>query len=215
MPRFKKTGDWDKAAKLLPALPGRVQDAMQKAVLQEAHFFRKKILSEFQAGAPVSGTWPPHAAMTTAVRQLLGNTKSKLLIQSADLRNSIGVIPIPGGGAFVGVRRSASSKSKLGVVNLGMIQEGGASIVVHMTDRMRRLLFAAIRKAGTGTARPAPRPKSTGASDHLIKIRIPPRPFLGPVFDMYGDPGATKASILARMGILLGGDLGTAGKPRE
>ena len=95
---------------------------MQAAIVQEAHFLRKKIVEEFQKGAPADGgQWAPHSPMTLAIRSLTGNRKSKLLIQSGDLRNSVGVVALPDGGAFVGVKRSAASAGKLSIVNLAIV----------------------------------------------------------------------------------------------
>lgn len=216
MPTMTETGDWAKAARILGTLPERVEKAFQQAVLQEAHFFRKKILEEFDRGGPEGGAWAPHSPWTIAIRKLLGNLKSKLLMQSGDMRNALGVVPIPGGGAFVGFRRTASTKSKIGIVNLADIHERGREFTVRLTPQMRALLFAAMAKSGQRRkAQPGPK-RPGGNSGAVLRIRIPPRPMLSPVVSRYGQPAAVEASILNRMAILLGGDVGKPeGAPRE
>lgn len=210
---LEREGDWVKAQRLFDSLPGRARDAIDKAILQELNFLRKKIVEEFQQGAPVTGSWAPHSPMTKAIRALVGNVKSKLLIQSASLRNSVGVIPIRGGGGFVGVRRGATTKASTGIVNLAMVHELGATIHVRMTPKMRRLLFAAMARAGMSKPRAKGAPGASGAA--MVKITIPARPYLDPVFSVYGRPEDLERSIMARVAILLGGDVGEAGKPRE
>src|ERR1700723_896968 len=124
---MRLTGDWEKTARILSTLTPRVRQAMGVAVLQEGHFLRKKMLASFDAGGPEGSAWAPHSPWTRAVRLLLGNQKSKLLIQSGDLRGSIGVMPVDGGkgGCFVGIRRSARTSYPGGVVNLALLHEEG------------------------------------------------------------------------------------------
>lgn len=210
------TGDWQKARAILPTLHPEATAAFAKAVLQEAHFLRAKILEAFKRGGPEGDPWRPHSPITVAMRQLLGNSKSKLLIQSGDLRASVGVIPIPGGGAFVGVRRSAASSSRLGAVNLGEMMELGATFHVTMTPKQRRLLFAAIHRAGLDRPR-SPGPRAPGSdAGTTVTIRIPPRPFLGPIFARYCQPADLESSIMSRVAKLLEGKIGQAsGTPRE
>lgn len=211
---LKLTGDWKKGLRILNGLSGRVDRAYKKAILAEAHFLRKAVIKAFSEEGYAGRKWQPHSAATKAIRALLGNNKSKLLIQSGDMRNSIGVVPFEGG-VFVGVKRSAKSKSKLGPVNLALVHEQGANIVVHLTDKQRKLLFAAYRAAGISRST-AKRPKGSAGGATIIHIHIPPRPFLSPVFEDLARPEPMTVSILSRMSVFLEGDIGTApGRPRE
>jgi len=203
---LRTEGDWERSAQILRTLPERATRALQAAFVGEAEFFRKKILQGFAQGGPDGAPWRPLSAMTIAVRTLLGNKKTKLLQQSGDLRNSISVVPVEGVGVFVGVSRMAVSKSKLGAVNLAMLHEGGASFSVLMTPKMRALLAMAAKRAGL--ERPAPRGRGAPKGEVRIQITIPARPFLGPVFERYGNPADIEASVLARMARILGGDVG-------
>lgn len=208
-------GDWERVAKLMPGLGPRVKEATGKAILQEAHFLRKKVLQAFQDGGHPGAPWKEHSPWTRAVRLLLGNKKSKLLIQSSDLRNAVAVVPIPGGGAFVGIRRAARSSYPGGVVNLAELHEFGKEFDVTMTDKMRKLLFAAANRAGM--ERKAPRgPRRPGGAPIVVHIRIPARPILGPVFDRFAKPADLELSIVSRVALMLGGDIGKPpGTPRE
>jgi hypothetical protein len=47
-----------------------------------------------------------------------------------------------------------------------------------MTPKMRRFLFAMLRKAGI-------EPTSSGGGKGVVVIRIPPRPFLRPAFESF------------------------------
>lgn len=212
---FRQTGDWGKAVSILTTVTPRLQAATAKAILQEMHFLRKKILQQFAQGGPEGGSWHPHSEWTRAIRLLLGNKKSKLLQQSGDLRKSVTVVPIQGGGAFVGILRTAQSSSKLGAVNLAEVHEFGKEFNVTMTPKMRALLFAAAHRAGM-EHKPRFGPQRPGGGPTTIHIVIPARPILGPVFDRYAKPADLENSIVARIGKMLGGDMGTAaGSPRE
>jgi len=104
------------------------------------------------------------------------------LIVQGDLRNSIAVVK-EGDGVFVGVLRSAKSSGGGSLVNVAAIHEfGSRPIVLKITPKVRALLHAAFRKAGLDA--PSGERPSTG----VAVIRIPPRPFLRPVFEVYGAP---------------------------
>lgn len=210
-----KGSDWEKAAAAL-ALTEKLDEIAQKAVLQEAHFFRKKMIEGFTNEGPEGTKWAPLSPLTLAVRQFLGFSGTKILQVTGDLRNSISVVPITGGGAFVGVSRNVSRKDGQDPVNLALEHEQGRTYRVTMNAKSRRFLFAAIAKAGL--QRPAaPRsPGKSGGGPVTITVRIPARPFIGPVVERYGAPEAVQASVAARMARMLGGALGSPGTtPRE
>lgn len=170
--------------------------------MQEAQFFRTKIVEGLRSGAPGGQAFQPLAPTTLAIRRLRGAKGTKPLIVHGDLRNSIAVVK-EGDGVFVGVLRSAKSSGGGSLVNVAAIHEfGSRPIVLKITPKVRALLHAAFRKAGLDA--PSGERPSTG----VAVIRIPPRPFLRPVFDAYGAPDVVAKRFVERVSKLLGGDFG-------
>jgi phage gpG-like protein len=173
-----RTGDWALARRILEGAGARLKGAIETAVLQEAHALRKEIVEGITNQAPGGQAITPLAATTLAARQLGGFGGSKALIRQGDLRNSITVVA-DGDGAFVGVLRKSRAKSGESAANIAEIHEFGAGpFVVPMTPKMRRFLFAMLRKAGI-------EPTSSGGGKGVVVIRIPPRPFLRPAFESF------------------------------
>lgn len=174
-----RTGDWALARRLLAAGPMRLKGAIGTAVRQEAQLLRKQIVEGITNQAPGGKPIAPLAATTIAARQLAGFGGTKALIRRGDLRNSITVI-VEGDEAFVGVSRSARGKGGASLANVAEIHEFGAGpFIVPMTPRMRRFLFAVLRRAGVA-------PDSSGGTGKgAVVIRIPSRPFLRPAFEEF------------------------------
>jgi phage gpG-like protein len=172
-----RTGDWARARRLLTAAPQRLQAAIGTAVRQEAHALRNEIVQGLTSQAPGGETLKPPSPLTIAARQLEGFGGSKALIVRGDLRNSITVI-VQGDEAFIGVSRSARSKDGASMVDLAKLHEfGGAPVIIPMTPKMRRFLFALLRQAGK---------EPTGGSGRgVIVVQVPARPFLRPAFDKF------------------------------
>lgn len=200
--KVTKTGAWSAARKILESGAKRIREAESKAVLQEAQFFRTKILEGLRSGAPGGEAFQPLAPTTLAIRKLRGGKGTKPLIRHGDLRNSITVVK-EGDGVFVGVLRSTKSSGGGSLVNVAAIHEfGSRPIVLKITPKVRALLHAAFRKAGLDA--PSGQRPSTG----VAVIRIPPRPFLRPVFETYGAPDVVAKRFVDRVAKLLGGDFG-------
>lgn len=200
--KLTKVGAWKGARRILSSAPKRIKDAQDKAVLQEAQFFRTKIVEGLRSGAPGGQALQPLAPTTLAIRKLRGFKGSKPLIVQGDLRNSIAVVK-EGDGVFVGVLRSARSRAGGSLVDIARVHESGSRpIVVKITPKVRALLHAAFRKAGS--ERPSTGRPSTG----IAVIRIPARPFLRPVFEKYGQPEDVAKRFIERVAKLLGGDFG-------
>lgn len=178
-----RTGDWARARRLLTAAPQRLQAAIGTAVRQEAHALRNEIVQGLTSQAPGGETLKPPSPLTIAARQLEGFGGSKALIVRGDLRNSITVI-VQGDEAFIGVSRSARSKDGASMVDLAKIHEfGGSPVIIPMTPKMRRFLFALLRQAGK---------EPTGGSGRgVIVVQVPARPFLRPAFDKFRE-GASR-----------------------
>ena len=172
-----RTGDWARARRLLTAAPQRLQAAIGTAVRQEAHALRNEIVQGLTRQAPGGEPLKPPSPLTIAARQLEGFGGSKALIVRGDLRNSITVI-VQGDEAFIGVSRSARSKDGASMVDLAKLHEfGGAPVIIPMTPKMRRFLFALLRQAGK---------EPTGGSGRgVIVVQVPARPFLRPAFDKF------------------------------
>lgn len=178
-----RTGDWARARRLLTAAPQRLQAAIGTAVRQEAHALRNEIVQGLTSQSPGGEPLKPPSPLTIAARQLEGFGGSKALIVRGDLRNSITVF-VQGDEAFVGVSRSARSKDGASMVDLAKLNEfGGPPVIIPMTPKMRRFLFALLRQAGK---------EPTGGSGRgVIVVQVPARPFLRPAFDKFRE-GASR-----------------------
>lgn len=202
--KIEKVGEWATAQRILMTAPARIKIAMDRAAAQEAQFFRKKIVEGFRTQEPGGQKFKPLSDFTLAVRRFTGNTGTKALIDSGDLRNSVKVVKV-NDAHFVGVHRTAKSKKGKDLVNIAEIHEYGVdAFVVEVTPKMRKFLMAVISKelgSESGT--------STGAFRRgFLIIKIPKRPFLAPVFEKYGNPSDAKRRFANRVGVLLNGDLG-------
>jgi len=67
--RVTKIGDWSLARRILSGASRRIKDALDKAVLQEAQFFRTKIVEGLRSGAPGGQAFQPLAPTTLAIRR--------------------------------------------------------------------------------------------------------------------------------------------------
>lgn len=205
-----RVGEWDKAARLLAAAPARLAAAQEAATLQEAHFFRRKIVEGFRTQAPAGERFAPLSPLTLAVRKFTGFGGSKALIVRGDLRNSVKVVR-QRGGYFVGVLRSARGRRGQSLFNVAQIHEfGSGPIVQEVTERMRGFLAAAFTHAFGGIT-----PGDGGFSTGIIVSRIPARPFLRPVFEKYGQPADVRRRYLHRVSVLLGLQYGFVPPPRR
>jgi phage gpG-like protein len=201
--KVTKVGAWQAVRRILDAAPKRIRAAEEKAVLQEAQFFRAKIVEGLRSGAPGGQALQPLAPTTLAIRKLRGFGGTKPLIRHGDLRNSITVVK-EGDGVFVGVLRSATSRGGGSLVDIAALHElGSRPIVVKITPKVRALLHAAFRKAGLGA------PSGERSSTGIAVIRIPARPFLRPVFEKYGAPELVAKRFVERVAKFLRGDFGS------
>ena len=173
-----RTGDWALARRLLAGGGARLKGAVASALRQEGQALRKEVVDGITSQAPGGQPIKPLAATTLAARQLKGFGGSKALIQRGDLRNSITVVA-DADEVFVGILRKSRGKGGSSVANVAEIHEFGAGpFVVPMTPKMRRFLFAMLRKAGV-------EPSSGGGGKGAVVIQIPPRPFLRPAFEAF------------------------------
>jgi hypothetical protein len=177
--------------------------AIVKAMVQDAHWLRKKIVTGIRKQAPAGKAFKPLAPTTIAVRRFRGRNRTKALIDRGDLRNSIQVKKFRGG-AFVGALRAKRSSSGKSLADIAAVHEFGSKpIVIRMTDKMRRFLMAAFRQ------RKSTRGIGVGeGSPSSIVLRVPPRPFLRPVFDKYAKRRVLVPRLLDRVVVNMKGALG-------
>ena len=178
-----RTGDWARARQLLAAGPQRLRSAIGVAIRQEAQGLRNEIVQGLTSQAPGGEPIKPPAPLTLAARQLEGFGGTKALLVRGDLRNSITVI-VEGDEAFIGVPRSARSSGGESLVDLAQLHEyGGPPVVIPITPKMRRFLFALLRQAGK---------EPTGGSGRgVVVVQVPARPFLRPAFEKFRE-GASR-----------------------
>lgn len=190
-----RTGDWGMARQLLSGGSERLRRAVRTAVKQEAHVLRNEIVEGITNQSPGGEPLNPLSPLTIAKRQLEGFGGTKALMVRGDLRNSVAVVT-EGDGAFIGVPRSARSSTGENVVDVAQVQEyGGPPVVLPVTPKMRRFLFALLRKAGK---------EPTGVSGRgVVVVQVPARPFLRPAFEKFRQ-GASRR-FLERVQRLMGG----------
>ena len=185
----RKFGDWGKALALLTVAGAVTRRAANKAMLQEAQFFRKKIVQGIRQQAPGGKKFKPLADTTLKTRKFQGFRGTKALVRKGDLRNSITVVE-RGSLIFVGILKSATNKDGKSLVNIGAVHEFGSKpIVIPVTAKMAGFLAGAL-----GGAPPA---------GGVIIVRIPARPFIAPVFRKFGTTAQVQARMSARLRILL------------
>ncbi len=178
-----RTGDWARARQLLAAGPQRLRSAIGVAIRQEAQGLRNEIVQGLTSQAPGDEPIKPPAPLTLAARQLESFGGTKALLVRGDLRNSITVI-VEGDEAFIGVPRSARSSGGESLVDLAQLHEyGGPPVIIPITPKMRRFLFALLRQAGK---------EPTGGSGRgVVVVQVPARPFLRPAFEKFRE-GASR-----------------------
>jgi hypothetical protein len=202
MIEIRRIGRWTRVGQLLAAAPRRMQAAFDKALLQEGHFLRTKIVEGIREQAPGGRAFAALAPTTLAIRRFRGFHGTKALLVQADLRNSITVVR-DGDRVLVGVLRTARNRAGRSLVDIAALQEyGSRPIVVRLTPRARAFLHAAFRHAGLDA------PSSGQPGTGIAIIQIPARPFLAPVFAAYAQPERISRRFLERVAAELSGDFG-------
>ncbi|RJS14141.1 hypothetical protein DRW03_35455 [Corallococcus sp. H22C18031201] len=182
-----RTGDWARARQLLAAGSSRLEGALQTALRQEAHALRNEVVQGLTQQAPGGEPLRPPSPLTLAARQLAGFNGTKSLLVSGALRNSISVV-VEGDEAFIGISRSAKSPDGESLVDVAQRQEyGGPPVVILMTPRMRRYVFALMRKAG--------QVPTGGSGRGVVVTQTAARPFLRPAFARFRQ-GASRRFLL-------------------
>lgn len=195
----RKTGDWGKARRELATLGAKALAVARQAILQEAHFLRGKMVEGIREQAPGGQRFKALSPLTLAARRLAGFRGTKALVRTGTLRNAITVVE-RGGQVFIGILRTARGEDGDELTNVAAVHEFGAGpFVVQITDKMRAYLGALLEEAGI---LPAAQSASGGGRGYLV-IRIPARPFIGPVFKKFGKPADVRARLQERVAKLL------------
>jgi hypothetical protein len=216
---IKREGEWGKAALILGRGKARIRGAMDRAVLQEAQFFRKKVVEGFRTQAPGGKKFKPLSPNTLMFRRAQGFGGKKALIRTGSLRNSISVHKRnrpDGAEAFIGVLRTARTKDGKKLVNIAEVHEFGSKpIVIPVTPKMRAYVMALIAKkqrsgrdAQGRFIKKGQKGKGGGGGGFkrgFLIIQIPARPFIGPVARKYFRGAVAKARFQTRVQTLLAG----------
>jgi hypothetical protein len=174
-----RVGEWALARRLFAAGPQRLRTAIGAAVQQEAHKLRGDIVQGLTQQSPGGEPLKPPSPLTIASRQLDGFRGQKALIVRGDLRNAVAVV-VEGDEAFIGVPRTARNKDGDALVDVAKVQEfGGPPVVIPITPKMRKFLFALLRRSGKD------RGSEGGSGRGVVVVQVPARPFLRPAFEKF------------------------------
>lgn len=178
---------------------GKHMKLTQVVLRREGLDIVKRVRNAFNSGG--NPKWAPLSNATLLMRKAMGFKGSKILIRTADLRNSVALNEIAGSefSLFVGVNRSAAHSGGTAAVNIAMVHEFGATINITVTRKMQRFLMAMLgkqAKAGRDHRghflKKGEKAKKVGGTGKFrlgakLTIRIPARPFMGPEIKRYTD----------------------------
>lgn len=161
MVQVTKYGDWNALGVHLATFGARMTTAIDIGERRAGQYLIREIKKGIQKQKPTGGrAFEPLHWFT---KEQKGS--SKALVDKGDLANSVTSKKVRSDAIFVGVHRTARSKTNQSLVMIAQIQETGIAIMV--TDKMRAYLAF------------------QGMPLHPTTkfIWIPPRPFLSPVFN--------------------------------
>lgn len=201
------TGDWKGVGDILSKAGNGLawKRAKKRAVLKEAHRLRGIMVGSFNKGGPPGKRWKRLSVFTQLVSRALGKGDRRPLMDSGALRNSHSVVEVGDDIVFVGIHRNAVGKGKRGrdkqgrftsagagqkLVNIALIHEYGTDPIYinaspgSASGRRVRNFFMWLHKKTGGQIKPL-RGNTVG-----IVVRIPPRPWIGPIWEREGDQAA-------------------------
>ena len=135
---MRKIGQWPQARTTMNVLALSAAKALDRAVLQEAQLYRTLVVRSFTTGGRSNGKAWPKLQPETKKRK----GSSKPLIDTGQLRNSIGVIK-GDDGAFVGVPSKVKRKGRP-LVDIAWVHEygkviaqrrGGGAVIIKIPQR--------------------------------------------------------------------------------
>lgn len=200
---------WSKAQRIVLTMQPEYRIAVALAIKQEAQFLRTKIVQNLTSGGQQAGApFAPLAPNTVVSRRYKRRPEGKVLLDTADLRNSI-TVHTEGDTAFVGVPRSARGRDGRPLANIARVHENGQTIAIPVTRAMLRFLMAMFRTGGA--QRQTSKPGGLRVGGVLI-VKIPARPFIMPVVQKHYLGAAApeaKRRFLSRVGRLMRNQLGS------
>lgn len=161
-------GDWALAGQFFQEAHRQLGRAIRQSPRPEAELLKQNVLAGIDSGAPGGQRLAPLAQSTRAIRSLLGVSSRQTLVATGLLRNSIQVWR-SGPSWMVGVVGPRAA--------LVETLEKGITRVIRMTEQQRRWLFANLGRAIPGVP--------PGGGGETIVQKVPPRPFLTPVYQAY------------------------------
>lgn len=167
------TGDWDEAGDVLRRGPVLVRLAMDDVLQSEARHAVEAMGHALENGGPEGRKTRPLKPLTLLARRLAGIRGNSPLYATGTMRRALTVKPIPRG-YFAGVpavRHRGRDMARIAKAH----EYGAGPYLVKMTPKMRRFLFGVLLKG-----QPAGRRRRGGKAGYVL-VRIPPRPFVGPV----------------------------------
>lgn len=200
--------EWPKAETIVMTMAPEFRGVVNIAVRQEAQFLRKKIVQNITSGGNKAGApFAPLSPNTIVSRRFRNRPVGKVLIDQADLRNSI-TVHVNGDEAFVGVHRTARGKDGRYLSSVAKVHEFGQTIAIPVTRAMLRFLMVMFKQADS--PQQTSKPGRLRVGGQLI-VKVPARPFIRPVVEKhYLGPNAVEARrrFLSRVGKLMRGKLG-------
>jgi hypothetical protein len=99
------------------------------------------------------------------------------------------------------VLRTAKNRDGRSLLNIAERNEnGGPALVLRLSEKARRFLHAAFRKAEL--------PPHAGHGIGIAIVTVRARPFMAPIFERYGQPPEVQRRFFQRVLAQLGGDFG-------
>jgi hypothetical protein len=184
---IKPFGDWSGVASKLSSASKGFAAAADKAILREAHRIRTLIIRNLQTGGATAGKpFAPHSPLTFVIRKFTGRRGGTKPLMTTIGLGSVVVLK-QGSTVFVGVRKAKQFWRDAST------HEYGATF--NTTARQQRFLGAALRASGLPASK-------------ILVLKIPPRPFVGPVIEKFATQEMVTNNIRAYISEELGGFFG-------
>ncbi|MCI4355226.1 MAG: hypothetical protein L3K06_07660 [Thermoplasmata archaeon] len=216
---MKFGGGWGDAKEALERWR-KLPEVLDQATALEAQYARKQVVEGIKAQAPGGKPFAQLSRMTLMLRRAQGFKGKKALIRTGTLLRNVTVKKVAPGKHFLGVIRGARSAGGEDLVNVAEVQENGRTFVMRLTPKARRFFFAMLRQA-EGPDGDVEIPGVSGgggfsvghAGRAVLIVKIPARPFIGPVIDkIRSDPAALRDRMARRVAMLLKLSQGNARK---
>lgn len=189
---IKKVGEWAILTKLLRNVVRRTSKGIRRAIARESLRYMRAMTLGIVRGAPGGQRFRELAKITVALK----GGKSKPLIDRSDLLRSIKSKSVGLFSYFAGIHRKERGRTGKMLANIGEIHEFGVPLIIQKVTFGQHKFFRGLVRRGLMAF--APRIGS------IIMIRIPARPFVGPVYRIMapGTPKRVMRDFLGEIGIL-------------